>query len=345
MFGPPRISTGELAGLCRRLATSLEAGIDIRRVWATEAGRSGSSALRARLHRVRDAVARGDSLVEALAATGRFFPPLFVQLAEVGEKTGHLDEVFAQLADHYDNQVKLRRLFLGAIAWPAAELGIAVVVVGLLIWIVGMIGRSGDVRIDPLGLGLVGNHGLMIYAAAVAAVGLGLWGLVAAVRRGLAWVRPIQKAVLRVPVLGGCLETLALARLAWSLHLTLNTEIDVRRALELSLSGTHNARFTEQIGPIDAAIARGDTITEALAASGVFPAEFLAAVGVGEQTGKLVESMALLSRQYQDRARAALATLTMLAGLGVWLVVAALIILVIFRLAFVYIGIIKSFMP
>jgi len=291
---------------------------------------------------IRKAADRGETITEAINATGRFFPPMFRSLVEVGERTGHLSEVLARLADHYDNQLKLRRMFLAAITWPLAELGIAVVVVGLLIWIVGIIGQASGTQIDPLGLGLTGHQGLLIYLAFVGGAGLLLWGVIWAIRRGVVWTRPIQRAVLRLPVLGEALTILALARLAWSLHLTLNTEIDVRRALALSLQSTHSARFADKIDPIDAAIDGGESITEALTAAGVFPADFLAAVGVGEQTGKLAESMGLLSRQYQDRARAALATLTTLAGFAVWAVIAAVIIAVIFRLALFYIGTIRS---
>lgn len=344
MFGSPRISTKELAALCRHLATSLEAGIDARKVWASEAERTGRSVLRGTLRTVSQEVNRGQSVAEALAATGDFFPAMFRQLAEVGEQTGHLAEVLAQLADHYDNQVRLRRLFLAAITWPVAELAIAVVVVGLLIWIMGVIGQPHGQKIDPLGFGLVGNRGLAIYVALVTGVLLLFAAAIHAARRGLLWVKPIQRAVLRVPVLGTALETLAMARLTWSLHLTLNTEINVRRALTLSLQSAGSVRLTDHAGAVDAALADGNSIAEALSAAGVFPADFLAAVSVGEQTGNLVESMALLSRQYQDRARAALATLTTLGGVAVWMLVAAMIIVLIFRLALFYVGAIRGAM-
>ena len=49
------------------------------------------------------------------------------------------------------------------------------------------------------------------------------------------WVRPLQRAVMGVPVLGPALQTLALARIAWSMHLTMNAGMEVRKALRLSL--------------------------------------------------------------------------------------------------------------
>ena len=55
--------------------------------------------------------------------------------------------------------------------------------------------------------------------------------------------------------------------------------------------------------------------------------------------------MALLSRKYQDESRAALATLATLAGSAVWVVVAGFIIVVIFRLAGFYFGMLNGAMP
>ena len=190
MLFSPRIKMRHLAGLCRRSATALGAGIDVRTVWAREAERTSGWATRGRLLTVSEAVHRGESMAEALAATGDFFPPLFRELVAVGEQSGQLSEVFAQLADHYEGRLQLRRVFLGAIAWPMIELAAAVVVIGFLIWIMGVIGHG----IDPLGFGLVGNAGLMIYIAFLATVGVLFFLILEAVRRGLVWTRPIQRA-------------------------------------------------------------------------------------------------------------------------------------------------------
>jgi type II secretory pathway component PulF len=210
----------------------------------------------------------------------------------------------------------------------------AVVVVGFLIWIMGVIGKG----IDPLGFGLVGNTGLMWYGAFVGGVAVLFLVLLQAVRRGLFWAGPIQRGVLRLPVLGKALQTVALARMAWALHLTLNTEMDVRRALRLSLRATRNARYTDQAKVIEAEITAGHTIHEALLGAGCFPVDFLDAVAVGEQSGELVESMGRLSKLYHDQARVALAALNVVAGFGVYAAVAVVIIWLIFRLAGFYFG-------
>ncbi len=129
------------------------------------------------------------------------------------------------------------------------------------------------------------------------------------------------------------------------MHVTLGAGMDVRRALKLSLRSTQNARYTDQIPAIDAEIEAGQSIYEAFSRAGGYPVEFLDTLAVGEQSGKVVESMGHLARQYQAQARLALGTLTVLGGWAVWAAVAAIIIVLIFRIFSFYIGAITGAMP
>ncbi len=295
-------------------------------------------AARRHLATVSQTVNQGGTLSEGLAAAGDYFPPLFREMVHVGERSGHLGDVLKQLADHYQNQITLRRNFLASITWPVIELFLAVAIIGFLIWIMGFINDMNNSHLDPLGLGLVGNDGLAKYVAFVAVVGVALAFLIRAVTRGVLWTRPLQRFMLRIPKIGPALQTVALARLAWVMSQTMNTSMELRHALKLSLQSTRNARYIDRIERIDAQIAAGNSIHEAFREAGGFPADFLEAVHVGEQSGNLVESMAQVSKLYQERARAALNVLATVGGFAVWVVVAAIIICLIFRLAMFYIN-------
>jgi type II secretory pathway component PulF len=332
MFFSSQIPTKTLVGLCQRLSTGLLAGVAARTVWAREAQQARGYAARNAATTVSQAVNRGDSMADSLAATGEYFPTLFREMTAVGEQSGKLGEIYQQLGEHYYAQIVLRRIFLASIAWPVLQLTIAILVVGGLIWAMGYIGRMTHSTIDILGFGLVGDRGLEIYASIVGAAVVFILVCVRAAARGLVWIRPVQYFIAAVPVLGSSLRTLALSRLAWSMCQTMNAGMEVRRALRLSLRSTHSAIFTDQIEPIDAAIGRGTSITAAFSKTGRFPPDFMDVVEVGEQSGRLVESMGQLSRQYNEQARAALVALTAIAGFAVWALVAALLVTLIFRL-------------
>ena len=105
---------------------------------------------------------------------------------------------------------------------------------------------------------------------------------------------------------------------------------------------TQNAFYIDQIPVILAGISAGNSICECFTLAGGYPEEFLDTLTVGEQSGRVVESMGTLARQYQERARAAMGILTSVAGWFVWAVVAAVIIALVFRLFSFYLGMIND---
>ncbi len=316
---------------------SLEAGLDARTVWANEAAAARGWVARP-LGRLAAKIQQGNNVAAAMAALGGFFPPLAVEMAALAEATGHQAEVFAQLADHYEHQLALRRIFLAAIAWPMIQLAIALAVIGLLIWITGVLEQMAGRPLDILGLGLTGGSGLVIYLGLLATAAAVVLLVIYAARSDHRWTTPLRRLVLHVPILGGALHKLALARLAWSLYLALGAGMDVRRAVALGIRSTRNARFERQSSNLTAQIARGESLVEVLRSSNLLPKDVLDCLAVGEQSGKLVESLAILGRQQQEAARRAMARLALAAGYLVWAMVAGLIVIVIFRLYSFYLG-------
>jgi len=334
MFFSPRIRLKSLAQLCHRLATATGAGIEDRKIWRDEAER-GSRSQRRKIGIIRDELARSKSIVESLRATGKFFPPLFRQMVEVGETSGRLDHTYGRLAKHYDRTLVVRRDFFGRLAWPLLQLAMALSVIGLLIWIMGILpintGAKGP-QIDILGMGLIGTPGLVIYVNVLILVGIALLLLLELFRRGLGWTRTLQQSALRVPIIGGALKTLALSRFTWALQLVLDTPMDLRRALPLALEATGNETYASHGPTVSLRIEQGQSIHAALTATGVFPKELLDSIAVGEESGRLVETMERQSAEYQERVGIAISILASAVGYLVWMLVAAFIIMMIFRI-------------
>lgn len=337
-----RISTRQLADLCNRISTSLAAGVDIRKVWDNEARRAKGFHASKHMRTISDAINAGADMREALADTDDYFPELFHEIAHVGHQTGHLDAAMAQLASHYEFQLKIRRGFLLAMAWPMIELGISILVIGLLIYVLGVIGRSTGQPIDILGFGLVGTSGLIKYCTFLGLVAGGLYLIWWGIRRGLAWTKPVQRFMIRVPGIGTAIESLALGRLAWTLHLTLNSGMDTRRAVALALRTTRNARYTDEMKSIDSWIQQGSSLYDAFEQTQAFPQTFLDVLLVGENTGMIVESMQKLADQYRAKSEAAMKVLAVIGFFVSFGVIAAILIAVIFRLAMFYIGTIND---
>ena len=330
-----RRSLKELASFCRRTGTSLSAGVDLRKSLDNEVGR-GSTAYSAAISEVRQRVAQGETLAVAVARCGDAFPPLFQEMLDAGEQTGHVDGVLLRLADHYEHLQTLRRIFLLGILWPAIQLIVAIFVIGLLIWVLGLVG------VDTLGWGLTGTSGLLIYLTIVGllfgGIGVFVWGTF----RGWPWSRSVFAVMRRVPVIAASFETIALSQMAWAMSLVFNTEMEAVKAMRLAIKSSSYPVFITRSRQIEAALEAGEPIHRALRQAGVFPDDFVDAVHVGEDSGRLAESMGHLADQYRSRAEAAFKALTVVAAFLVWGLVAVFLIAMIFQLASFYIKTIQD---
>lgn len=334
-------SAKTLAAICDRVALSLDAGIDIRRVWRSEAGRNPGRGGKA-CAEVADAIERGVSLDEAIAGAGPFFPPLLVELVRVGDQTGTAPEVFRRLAQHYQRQVSRARDFRGAIAWPVIQLCLALMVVGVLIAIGGILQDGRGKPLDLLGFGMTGTSGLVVYANLLIGVALvaGLAWL--AVQRRPEWGAKARGWASALPVIGPALVKIALARIAWALKLTMNVAMDLRKVAPVVLRASDNDRFARHAKAVAAAVGRGEPLSQCFAATGAFPRQFLDHLEVAEESGTIVESMDRLSRRYDEEAEHAIAMLTRVAAFLIWAAIATLIIVLVFRVFGFYTGMLNE---
>src|SRR5690606_19548097 len=145
-----------------------------------------------------------------------------------------------------------------------------------------------------------------------------------------------------LPILGDALQTLALAKFTWALQMVFDTPMDLRKALPLALDASGTKHFSK-LGPeVQSRIERGQSITQALAATGKFPPELLDSIAVGEESGSLVETMKRQADEYEERATMAISVLAQVASYGIWLLVVAFLVLMIFRIFSTYLNTINS---
>lgn len=331
------ISSGNLIQLCHRVGSSLRAGIDVRRIWEQEA-RFGSPWHKQQVEGVRRAVAVGDSVAEAMRNSGGYFPPLFCQMVEIGEKTGKLDEILLQLAQYYEHQRQLKWQFIRGVAWPMLELVASVLVIAGVIWITGLLNdRPGAPAVDITGLGLSGGWGAITFLTIVGGFFAALGGALYALARGWLGPAPIFFAM-RIPILGPCLEALALARLTWSFAYALDAGMGAEQSTDLAIAATSNGYYLSQKETVLRKISGGATFHEAFSAAKVFPEDFLHNLESAEIAGATTEQLLRLARLYDDQATQSLKTLTTIATVVTMMFVFGVIIFAIFKMAMFYIG-------
>ena len=341
-----RLPLSALLELCRSLKHYLGAGLTLVDAFSQQA-KSGPGAMREVAGVVVTDLRQGDSLESALKKQMTRFPPLFISLATVGERAGMLSEIFGELERYFMRQQKLQRDFIGRITWPVLQFVLAVFVLALLIFILGHLpaNNSGNQKYDPLGLGLMGGSGAMIFLGVVFGTLGALFATYFFVSRAMANRASVERKLLDLPALGPCLRALALGRFCLALRLTTETGMSLAKALRLSLRAAGNEAFVAATDGVLADIERGDDLTFALGRTNLFPEDLMRSITVAEESGTLDAVLRHQGDHYHDEASRRLAILTTLAGYFIWGMVGLFIIIAIFRLYSSYLGMLNQFSP
>lgn len=342
MFAP-RVPLKTLALLARDLGTMLEAGVPVKRAIELISKKANHGRTREALRDVLQQVTEGTEISTALRSHGEFFPTLFIDMTSVGEETGSLPEVLTHLAEHYENNQRLRNETISSLAWPAIQLFLAVFVIAFLILVLGWIASSGaGGDLTHLTFGLAGPTGAGIWLLCTFGSLAGLVFAWMAIRRALSAKQIVDPILMAVPVVGHCMTSFAIARFSWAYFLTQQSGMPVSRSLEASLRATDHGAFINATGELCAAIQEGATVTEAFTQTRLFPEDYLAMVSVAEESGTVPEALRRLSPQFEESARRSLKALTRTISVLVWLALASFVIFFVFRFMLWYVGMIND---
>lgn len=265
----------------RNLSMLLAAGIPLDRALQS-ASRSTVFPLRRAFAGIREGVARGQGLAEAMADQGRTFGRLDVAVVAVGEVSGGLEEAFRELADYYAMRAKVRSrlrvgLLLPAIVWHAGA-----VLAGFPRWILGVTTGSE-------------------YFHTVLAFWALFWAPVAAVWLVLRVTPPdgfprraLDGLALGIPVLGRAVSRAAVARFFSAFHLLYGGGVPIAKAVRQSADACGNAVYARRFsGAADSADA-GQPAWQGLSRN--LPAGVRDAWEVGEESGELAQVSGRLAR-------------------------------------------------
>jgi type IV pilus assembly protein PilC len=339
LFSSSKCPLPALVMWCRTLHHSLGAGLEIVKIFRQQA-KSGPRTLRDVAENVAGKLAAGESLEDAFSEYQNRFPPLFLELVAVGEQTGRLEDSFRELERYYESTLTIQRNFRSQMAYPAIQFVLAVLILGGLIWILGMLAPSGKaVTTDPTGLGFTGTVGAITFMAIAFGIVGGILFALKLTADNVKWRAKMEGMFMALPGWGPALLALALQRFCVALRMCIEAGLRAEKTLHYCFRATSNYSFSSREDRAVAIVKKGKSLTEALLASGApFPEEFRESVMVGEETGNLSEVMERLSDRYAEEAQRRLKSAAQMTSYCIYGLVALLLILAIFRLASIYLG-------
>ena len=323
------VSAKDLVTFTRLFATMIDAGLPIVQCLDILQGQTENKRFAVVLADVKASVEGGSTFSDSLRRHPKVFDQLYTNLVQAGEVGGILDTILNRLAQYNEKAVKLRRQVTGALVYPSVVLCIFLaLLVGLLGFVIpqfkGIFKDLGsDDELPWLTQKVVWasegftNHFFLIL---LTVVGIIVGWSVAYSRTP--FKRGAHKVFLKMPVLGGVLKKIAVARFTRTLGTLLTSGVPILDAMDIVAKTSGNLIIQDAILYARQKVSEGKNIASPLAESKVFPPMVVQMVGVGEQTGALDQMLTKIADFYEDEVDVAVAAMTsliepvMMVGIG-----------------------------
>jgi type IV pilus assembly protein PilC len=295
----------------------IDAGLPLVQCLEILAGQQENKTFKKILTSVKNEVEGGSTFADALKGHPRVFDDLFVNLVHAGETGGILDTILRRLALFLEKSEALKRKVKGAMIYPAVVITIAVGVITLLLVFVipvfkDMFEGAGERLPAPTLFVLTLSEFVRKYIIYVVIFG----GILAVLLRRFYHTDRgrlvVDRAALRMPVIGVLLRKVAIARFCSTLGTMISSGVPILDALEITAKTAGNRIIENAIMNTRSAIAEGRTIAEPLMETGIFPGMVVRMIAVGEATGALDAMLAKISEFYDEEVDAAVEGLTQL---------------------------------
>ncbi|MBI4556827.1 MAG: type II secretion system F family protein [Candidatus Hydrogenedentes bacterium] len=319
-----QIATKKLVPLCRQMASAYDAGIPIIRT--LEMVREGvkDRQLRDTLTHIGDDLRRGSTLGEAVRNQSKYLSPVLIELLASGEAGGKLDVMLRDLADYYEDRLEMRRRIVGMSIYPGLQLVAAWFLGTFALRILGRVSGIMSGSTDSFNLTAFFRDYVMFQAAAMTAFAIVAAACILLARAGLfQWISGFVTTF--IWPLGPVVRKFALARFFRSMSLMVGSGMHIQHCIERAAAVAANPYIERDLLSAIPKVRRGATLTEAFAGSRYFSPVAREMLMVGEQTGKLEESLYKASQYQYEEAAHAVHILTRVGGVAIVLAVAGLI--------------------
>ena len=277
---------------CRQMYNLTKAGLPLDRAIRGLESSLTNQALKRVLSDLVDRLGRGNTLSDAMTHHPRVFGELYISILKVGESTGQLDLAFKDLAGYMEIERKTSKQLKSATRYPSFVLmamgaALAMITVFVIPSFSGVFAKLGD-QIPWQTEALMATSAFAVaYAQLIfGAIVLSWLGFKYWIRTqigGLTW----DRLRLKLPLVGGIFERIALGRFAKTFAILGRSGVPVVTALNVVSDVVGNKFIGARIAGMGDGVSRGESLYLTAQRSGIFLPLVLQMIAVGEESGSL----------------------------------------------------------
>lgn len=290
------VSSREFLIFNKELIALIRAGLPIVPSLDILLERRKNAGFREALKDIRDRVKSGEALSEAFAAQGDMFPRLYAASLASGERTGELPAVLKRYVAYTHRVLSIQRKVVSALIYPAILLTLSIGLIALMVFFIipkfNEFLQDFNTELPMLTQIIVGfamfcrDHWQIILGVSISSVvGLFFWN------RSEGGRYLLDRAKLRLPLVGGVLRNYAQNRFTRTLGALQAGGIPLVNSLELSARAVGNSLYERKLLQVAGRVREGQSLWESLDNTGLLGDITVQMIRVGEATGALEDML------------------------------------------------------
>ncbi len=299
-----RVKSSEITVVSRELASLLKSGVPILKALDIISEQSENARLKETFTSIHGAIKDGSAFSSALLKHPRIFNSLYIALIRSGENSGALPETLLRIAEYRANQEQMISRFWMAIAYPVfmAITGFATVIF-MLTFVMPKISvlftNAGQTLPLPTRI-LISTSAYMrhwgLWIAAAASIAIFLMQRRLKTAQGKLF---LSSFVLGLPLFGKLILKTELSRFSRTLELLIKNGITILKAIETAVPVLGNEIIKNQLLLSRKELEQGGSFGRSLKGSKLFPAFMANLIVVGEESGRITESLSEIANAYE----------------------------------------------
>lgn len=301
-----KITPLDIALFTRQMATMMKAGVPLLQSFDIIGEGFDNPNMRKLVDDVKQEVAAGNSFATALRKKPQYFDDLYCSLVDAGEQAGALETLLERVATYKEKTEALKAKIKKAMTYPMAVVIVAFIVTGILL-----------IKVVPQFQTVFSSFGAKLPAFTLMVIGLSeilqkwwlivLIGLVATIfgfkyahKRSEKFRNGLDRAYLKLPIIGPLIYKSSVARYARTLSTTFAAGVPLVEALDSVASATGNIVFKNAVLRVKQDVSTGMQLNFSMRSTGVFPSLAIQMAAIGEESGSLDGMLDKVATYYED---------------------------------------------
>jgi type IV pilus assembly protein PilC len=301
-----KVTAADISIFSRQLATMMSAGIPLVQSFDIIGAGHDNPAMQKLILAIKGDIEGGTSLANALSKHPLHFDDLYVNLVTAGEQAGALETLLDKIATYKEKTEAIKKKVKKALFYPAAVVVVAFIVTAiLLIYVIPEFeslfqGFGADL---PAFTQLVINISNFVRTQGwilVLLIGGGIGAFLYFKKRSRAMQHFLDRAALRIPIIGPILNKSAIARYARTLSTTFAAGVPLVEALDSVAGATGNIVYETAVLRMRDEVATGQRLQRAMENTDLFPNMVNQMIAVGEESGSLDDMSGKVADFYEE---------------------------------------------